>query len=119
MRAGGAGGGSGQPGWLISYFSLRSFGIFGPICHNTGSWTRLADLVLPEGHNHTASDTPGPRMLLNHNDGRFDMQLYMNSVRDVEGLSLLYGYFKLFDGPHASDQDIYSVAKGPSSHDSD
>lgn len=68
-------------------------------------------MIVPPGvMNH--SSVPSGHVVLTHSEGRFDMQLYMNAVRDVEGLSLLYGYFKLLDGSHSSERDIYSVAKG-------
>ena len=75
-----------------------------------GSWARLPDLPALTGRNHSAG--PPGHVTLNHKEGRFDMQLYMNSIADVSQLSLVYGYFKLLDGSHSSERDIYSVAKG-------
>lgn len=40
------------------------------------------------------------------------MQLFMNSIRGVKDLSLMYGYFKLLDGTHSTERDVYAVAKG-------
>ncbi len=59
-----------QPSGHLYSISCFCFGL-------AGSWSRLTDLVLPSGHNQTA-DT-GSRVVLNHRDGRFDMQLYMNT----------------------------------------
>lgn len=60
----------------------------------------------------SAQEQSPPLVTLHHEEGRFDMQLYMNSIPGVMDLSLVYGYFKLLDGPHSSERDVYSVAKG-------
>ncbi len=61
-----------------------------------------------------AAGAPGPAagVTLHHSEGRFDMQLYMNPLPGVTDLSIVYGYFKLLDGPYSTELDIYAVAKG-------
>jgi hypothetical protein len=49
---------------------------------------------------------------LREEGGRFDMPLFMASIPGVEGLSAVYGYFRLFDGEASTDRDVYAVTKG-------
>jgi len=42
----------------------------------------------------------------------------MNAIPGVDELSLMYGYFKLLDGPQSTDRDVYAVAKGEGSSSS-
>ncbi len=53
-----------------------------------------------------------PSLALRAEGGHFDMPLFMATIPGVEGLSAVYGYFRLFDGEASTDRDVYAVAKG-------
>jgi hypothetical protein len=86
--------------------------ITGSCCRYAGDWRRMEDL--PHGLNASSGGEPAAPLSLQHQDGRFDMQLFMSALPGIPELSLVYGYFKLLDGMHSTDRDIYSIAKGQS-----
>lgn len=78
-----------------------------------GLWSRGndTDAAVPPAKGKEG-EAPPPSVTLREEGGRFDMPLFMASIPGVEGLSAVYGYFRLFDGEGSTDRDVYSVAKG-------
>lgn len=79
-----------------------------------GLWGRGNDTTAPAPAPAPAKEEgeAQPSVTLREEGGRFDMPLFMASIPGVEGLSAVYGYFRLFDGEGSTDRDVYTVAKG-------
>lgn len=77
-----------------------------------GLWSKGGDGNTTEGASAEAGKDDGAGVVLREAQGRFDIPLFMASIPGVEGLSAVYGYFRLFDGESSTDRDVYAIVKG-------